>query len=298
MGYLFLGISIFAGLTKGFCGKKISNLVESYKDAMLTNFIRMLLCIVIGFGIVAVSGDISGLLIDTDSLFACMLSGFSTSFFVIFWIITVKKGAYMLLEVFLMLGVILTTVLCKIFFNEDIRINQYIGFVILIVAAYLMCSYNVSLKGAFTFKSAMLLIACAIGISLTDFSQKLYVETVSDSDTAVFNFYTYVFSSAILFVSYIICKVRDKGTFSADIGLVKGVFGTVVIMAICLFMNSFFKVLAAKELDAVTLFPLSQGTALILSSLMAAVFFKEKPNAKSIAGMISAFIGLLVINIL
>ena len=298
MGYLFLAVSIFAGLTKGFCGKKISGLVESYKDAMLTNFIRMVLCIVIGFGIIAFSGDVSLLSINKETLLITLLSGVSTSFFVILWIISVKQGAYMMLEVFLMLGVILTTVLCKIFFGEDIRINQYIGFGILVVAAYLMCSYNASLKGAFSFKSVVLLVACAIGMSLSDFSQKLYVEKVAEANTSVFNFYTYVFSSMVLLVSYLVCKAKTRGRIAGDIGLVKGIFGTVTIMAACLFINSFFKVLAAKELEAATLYPLSQGSALILSAVMAAVMFKEKPNTKSIAGMLLAFVGLLVINLL
>ena len=298
MGYLFLAISTFAGLTKGFCGKKISGQVESYKDAMLTNFIRMLLCIVIGFGLIAFSGDISLLYINKKTLLITLLSGVSTSLFVIVWIISVKQGAYMMLEVFLMLGVILTTVLCKIFFGEDIRLNQYIGFGMLVIAAYLMCSYNVSLKGAFSLKAILLLVTCAIGLSLSDFSQKLYVEIIPNANTSVFNFYTYVFSSAVLLISYIFCKIKAGGSISGDVSLVKDILGTVVIMATCLFINSFFKVLAAKELPAATLYPLSQGAALILSAVMAAVFFKEKPNAKSIAGMICGFAGLLVINLL
>ena len=298
MGYLFLAISVFAGLIKAFCGKKISNYVESYNDAMLTNFVRMLLCIVIGFGIVIFSGDLSALSIDAKSFFIILLSGVSTSLFVIMWVICVKQGAYMMLEVFLMLGVILTTILCRIFFGEEIRVNQYIGFVILVFAAYLMCSYNTALKGTFTFKSLVLLLACTISLSLSDFSQKLYVETASDVRTSIFNFYTYIFSSLVLSASFLIFKSKDKGPISADVKLVKSIFGTVAVMAICLFANSFFKVLAAKELDAATLFPLSQGTALILSSLMAAVFFKEKPSAKSIAGMICAFAGLIIINLL
>lgn len=41
MSYLFLSLSVLAGLIKGFCGKKVSGRVDSYKDAMLTNLLRM-----------------------------------------------------------------------------------------------------------------------------------------------------------------------------------------------------------------------------------------------------------------
>ena len=69
-------------------------------------------------------------------------------------------------------------------------------------------------------------------------------------------------------------------------------------MALCLFANSYFKTLAARHLNAVLLYPLNQGCALILSAIMSTVLFKEKLTLKAAIGMISAFAGLLIINIL
>ena len=48
MGYLFLGLALFAGVTKGYCGKRTSGYTKDFGDAILANCIRMLLCIVIG----------------------------------------------------------------------------------------------------------------------------------------------------------------------------------------------------------------------------------------------------------
>ena len=74
--------------------------------------------------------------------------------------------------------------------------------------------------------------------------------------------------------------------------------GYILLMALFLFANSYFKTLAAKHLSAVLLYPLNQGFALILSALMASVFFKEKLTAKAVIGIVTAFIGLLIINLL
>jgi len=68
-------------------------------------------------------------------------------------------------------------------------------------------------------------------------------------------------------------------------------------MALCLYLNSFFKTEAAALLPAAQLYPLTQGCGMILSSMMAAVCFGEKPNAKSIAGLGIAFAALLIINL-
>ena len=298
MGYLFLAIALFAGSLKGYCGKKVSGAIDGFKDAMLTNFIRMIFCIFIGFLTAIVICGIKALGINSEALISSFISGVTTAGFVIFWLISVKNGSYVMLDIFLMLGVIVTTVMCRIFFKEAIAIKQCIGFAVLIIAAYLMCSYNISLKGKFTFKSFLLLVLCGVSNGLTGFSQKMYVYMVPKGDSSVFNFYTYVFAALVLSVSYFICLSKDKdASLKADMKLAKNMTGIIFIMSVCLFANSYFLVLAAKSIPSAVLYPLVQGAALILSGLMAAFLFKEKPNAKSIAGMITAFIGLLIINL-
>lgn len=299
MGYLFLTIALAAGALKGFCGKKVSGSVNGFKDAMLTNFIRMLFCIIIGFVLCITGSGIDGLKLDSATVCSSVLSGVTTAGFVIFWLISVKNGSYVMLDVFLMLGIIVTTALCKVFFKEDIKVNQYIGFAILIFAAYLMCSYNISLKGRFTLKSFGLLVLCGVSNGLTSFSQKLYVYSVPEGDSSVFNFYTYIFAALVLGISYIICFAKEKqSSAKQDSALVKNMAGIILIMSVCLFSNSYFLVLAAKSIPAAVLYPLIQGGALIVSGLMAAFLFGEKPNVKSIAGMIIAFAGLIIINLL
>ena len=97
MGYLFLGISLLAGATKGFCGKKISGKVESMKSTFYVNIIRMILCAFIGFWVVAAEG-LPLLKIDGSTLIITALSGVSTSVFVASWIISVKRGAFVILK--------------------------------------------------------------------------------------------------------------------------------------------------------------------------------------------------------
>ena len=72
----------------------------------------------------------------------------------------------------------------------------------------------------------------------------------------------------------------------------------IAVMAIFLFCNSYFKTLAAADLPAVQLYPLSQGTALVLSMLMSALFFKEKIKPICVIGAIVLFIGLLFLNVI
>lgn len=293
MGYLFLAISILSGSAKGYCGKIISGKVQTLKGTFFMNFIRMALCICVGFFVVLSEGA-GNFVTDIPTLLITLLSGFGTAMFVVTWIISVRKGAYVMLDVFLMLGVGVTVALCKIFLDESIALNQYIGFGLLVVASYIMCSYSSKVKNKMTLKSFGLLVACGIFNGVTDFSQKLFVYTNPDASAAMFNFYTYVFSSVVLLLFFAITNYKEKAQNDAKS---KTVFLYILVMAICLFANSFFKTLAAKYISGATMYPLSTGAALIMSVLMAGILFKEKVNAKCILGVVIAFAGLIIINL-
>ena len=56
----------------------------------------------------------------------------------------------------------------------------------------------------------------------------------------------------------------------------KAIYRYIAAMALGLFVNSYFKVYAAASIPAVKLYPLNQGAALMISSVMAATAFKEK----------------------
>jgi multidrug transporter EmrE-like cation transporter len=88
---------------------------------------------------------------------------------------------------------------------------------------------------------------------------------------------------------------KDKAHFDKSLC---GKYMYIVIMSVMLIANSYFKTKAATHLDSAQLYPLNQGMALILSTLMASVFFKEKLTLKCVVGIFIAFIGLIVMNVL
>lgn len=294
MGYLCLLTALIAGAVKGYCGKKTSGYVSEYKDAVAANFIRMVLCIVIGFGVLAVQGNLELLKVNGQVLVISLISGVTTAVFVVCWLVSVKRGAYMMVDTFLMLGVFVTLILSKIFFAEEIGLKRWCGIIILLAAVLLMCSYNNKIKAKMSIKSLLILIACGAANGITDFSQKLFVKSVENGNVAVFNFYTYIFAAVSLILIY---PLLSRGSKS-NINNLKKIGIYIAIMSVCLFLNSYFKTVAAASIPAPQLYPLNQGAALIISSIMASVLFKERLTAKCVLGLCIAFIGLLVINVL
>ena len=85
MGYLFVLVAVLSGTIKGYCGKKTSSYTSNYRDAIFINMIRMVLCIVIGLAILGFQGNLSALQVGLTPLLIAMLSGITTTIFVVCW---------------------------------------------------------------------------------------------------------------------------------------------------------------------------------------------------------------------
>lgn len=295
MGYLFLSFALLAGAIKGYCGKKMGNVAANTEGAVLLSLLRMLLCVAISFVLLLPSGQIAYAVPSAKLIWLSMLSGFSTAFFVVSWLISVRRSAYMMVDVFLLLGTMLPMILGYFLFQEPISLRQWIGFAVLVFAVVLMCSYNNSIKTRLTLPSLLLLILCGGANGLTSLSQKLFVYGCPDVPVAVFNFYTYVFAGlalAVFFGLYYLCE--RPALERAERG---HPFVYVFIMAAMLSAHSLFLTLSASLLDSARLYPLSQGGGLILATLMASVFFGEKLKIKAIVGISLTFAALMLMNL-
>lgn len=303
MGYIFCVLALLMGATKGYCGKKTSGTISTFSDTMLFNAVRMLICIPIGLLFVFVyTSSLSGLAIDGKTLLISAVAGVSTSVFVVTWIAAVRTGAYMMVDVFLTLGVVVPVLACRVFFAEAVRWNQIVGILLLVVAAYIMCGYNNAIgKAQITPGSLLLLTVCGVANGITSFSQKWF-RYESTADVSVYNFYTYVFSAVILLLCWTVVhgKTSEKANSNGANrkAVIKKLAVYVVIMSLCLFLHSLFSTMAAGYLTSSQLYPLMQGGALVLSMCMCALFFGEKITSRCVLGICVTFAALLCINLL
>lgn len=299
IGYLFLALALLCGCTKGYCGKRSSGSLVHASDAMLMNTVRMLACILIGVGMVLVQGVWGQLALEGEVLLICLLSGVGNAMFVVSWLMSVRRGAYMMVDVFLLIGVVIPLLACRFLYGEQIRPVQWAGIAVLLVAGYIMCTYNASIKGRLSPTALALLVLCAVSNGVADLSQKMFVKTAPDVEISVFNLYTYMFAAVVLLIFCVLLRRREAKheQLRSPVAIVKPVFGYMLVMAVCLFLNVYFKTSAARYLDASQIYPLTQGAAVTLSVLMATFLFHERINLKAIVGVVLSFVALLLINV-
>ena len=297
IGYLYLAIALFAGLAKGFCGKQTSRDMQTFRDCLFINFMRMLFGALVGFLLVLPSGGIGALAFGGFELFIYALGGISITVFSVLWMYAYKEDAYVFLNIFTMLGSIVTCLLGLIVYGDKVKWNQWLGMALLLLAVVIMSKYNKQLKGRLSLKSILILVFGCLGSAVADFSQKVYMREVGKS-VAAYNFYIYLFAFLSLAIFVGIFLAKEKGFKVTPVISSKKSILVYFAMAFFLFLNTSSKTLAAGELTTAQIYPVLQGANLICSALMAHILFKEKTNVKSISGMAIAFAGLLIMNLL
>ncbi len=302
LGLLFITISVSAGVAKGYCGKRIGTYAETITDSAKLNVLRMILCSAITVVVIAFQGNLKNILsVSPLTLIVSALCALSMSIFIIAWLMAVRGTAYMLVNVFLNLGVIIPIALGTIVFDESIGIKQIIGILILLVAIWLMLGYNKQLNSKFTFKNFLVLLACGIFNGLSDFflgstskiSDKFGGGDLGVIDTTVFSLFLYLFSFILLLGYTLTAHVAHH---KAKIKINKRIVITMSLMAAFLFINTYFKSLAGANLTSFVLFSTNTGLSLVFASIMAAYALKEHPNLKSIIGIVLTFIALFFLK--
>ena len=295
MGYLFLAIALLTNNIKGYCGKQMSRYSAKLNDTLLICFFRMLMCIGTSAIILAVTGGFFGLEITPKLIGYAAFSGISTAILVAAWLFAANSSGYMMLEVFQMLGVGVTILMSFVIYKEEITVRDIIGFCILVFAAYLM---HAGTKIKPTLKTLAVVILCGLANGMTDFSQKAFIYSGLDTTTAQFQLCSYVFAAVTLIILYTAMtagkKTEEKNGATA---ILKKTWYFVLIMAVCLYANSYFKTEAANYLSAAKLYTLSQGGTMAIGTLMSAFLFKEKLTLKSGISIAITFLGLLIINL-
>ena len=296
MGYLFLALALSAGLMKAYCGKRSSSAVTRTSDAITITTVRMLMCCGIGLVLPFLAGE-SLVPSSPKILLIALACGVFSACFVVLWLLSVRNTMYMMVEVFVAGGVILPLVLCNVIYGEPIGPLDAIGVFLLLVGIYCMSRGEKTKKEKWSFGGFLLLILVALSSGATDFTQKIYINEFPGESSLVFNFYVYVFATAVLLIANLFLKIKNNEPRATSLAVIKPIWGYVAIMAVGLFLNSYFKTRAAGYLDAVVLYPVNQGLAILLSTVMATLLFREKLNARALLGIALTLVAIILINI-
>ena len=303
-GYIFLAITVFIGVSKGYCGKKSSAYINGITDGLIMQAMRLILCVVIGAVLFAFNNSTQ---IDFTVVLISLLNGTANAVFLLSWLFAVKKGAYLFVDICLTSGgILIPCILSSLLFGDKITALQYIGIIIMLIAVFVMNGYNSAItKKKIKYTEILLLLCVAISNGLMGFCEKYFSHhiknTVLNCDLSVFSLMSFAFAAIILLAAiFLICAKNQCNIINvAKTFPLKQLWIYILLISALLFFDSYFTTLTNTFIsNTVLIYPLKFGSNLILSAIMAATLFKEKINLQSVLGMFLITVSIVFINVI
>lgn len=292
MGTIYIGIIMLCRVAQAFCNKFASNNVNGTGCFLKYTAYRNLLSGMLGLILILIAG--TGFKFNASTVFISLLSGVSLACSTILGIVALRNGTMALTSIFGTAGLLIPVIAGVFLFDTPISIGQCLGIILFFVAAFLLISSSRKIYTGFSFKTLLLLIGVLLAEGSTMLAQQMFAFYVPDGDVSVFSLFSFGIPGICLLL-YVLVNTK-KYSADSNAKLTPKLLGLGAILSVAVFIINQLATLAASILSPAVLFTFINGGGTIISTIVAALVFKEKITLKSALGVILGIAALLIIK--
>lgn len=294
MIYVYLFSILIARVVQAVFSKRSSNEVKSI--ALTVRYTAYQYAISTALGLILLLTDVSGGKINAATVIIALLSGVSLFFSTFFSIYGMKSGTVSLVSMFGTAGLLVPIIAGVFLFDQPISLMQGVGTAIFFVSAWLLIKNSKNTYNGFSFKTFLLLLGSMLANGTTMLAQQMYTHYVPDGSISLFSFLSFGTVAAAGYPTALVMGKTEKYK-GANIKLGKTLYICGIALAAAVFVINQFATTLTALLPPVFLFTFINGGGTIISTLVAAVIYKEKLSVYSILGVITGIGSMVLIKL-
>lgn len=232
-----------------------------------------------------------------DILFAA-IGGITAGLCNLCYVTSLYHGPLSLSSVFIGLGPILPVVLAGLVLHQVPTGIQYVGLALTIIVLVIVNMGPVDKRPSFKWFILALLAFLMYGLQLFTFN--LHNSYVENPNNAQFMGMLYIFCAATFAIGFVVMRNKTRSDEAEQELLAKLNYKLILVFAVIQaatngIANALY-VQAAGSIPAVVLYPTVETSSLLLTSIVAFVFFKEKITKTGIIALILGCAGVALLN--
>ena len=291
MGVFYIGTILLLRVVQNYYGKKVSGIFPKTADGRM-RYLTLSFGISSAFSALLLIASWKNMRFDWTTVLLAAGSGFALVAAQLCSSLALQSGTMVINSVFGTAGLIVPCIFGMLFFEEPMSLWQWIGIAVFIGASWLLASSQKDTYSNFSWKTVLLLIGSFLSNGATMLCQKTLTYVNPDASITLFSFFTFAVP-AVVFGLLLLAEKRDAEKERLD----KQIYLPVLLLAIAVFIINQFATSATEYVSSAVLFSLINGGNTIIAAVIAAVCFRERPTARSVAGLILGLGALMVINI-
>ena len=244
---------------------------------------------------IIVGGDFS--FISLDILFAA-IGGITAGACNLCYVMSLYHGPLSLSSVTLGLGPIVPVILAAIFLGQMPTGIKIVGLIVTILVMILVNMGPIDKRPSM--KWFLLAMGAFLMYGLQLFTFNMHYAYVENPNNAQFMGMLYIFCALTFAVGYVVIKNKTKNDATETEVLANLNYKMILLFAVIQagsngLANALY-VKAAADIPAVVLYPTVETGSMLLTSIVAFAFFKEKMTKQGIAALILGMIGVTLLN--
>ena len=289
MNYILLTISIiFETLKNGYVNYFGKNLFVTMKDTILFSIVSGIGAIIFFLFSVNVFA-VSGYSLAMAAIFSLISAG--ANYFSLMSFATGPMSASTLLVY--MGSMVIPAVFGTLYYNQDITTLRVVGLVLMVVS--LVLSLDLKKDKSMTGKWLLYSALSFLFWGLVGICQQVHQNSAYAGEINEFLFWSFVMMTVLFVALYFVLgnkeQQQDGYVIKSKASVLVMVSG--VLIAVVYKINLYL----AGVMPGMVFFPIVNGGVLLLSSLCAMIFFKEKLNTKQKIGMLIGVASVCVLGI-
>lgn len=299
MAALYIGIIMICRVVQAIFSKQSSNEVKNMTMLVGYNGFKHSISAILGILLIIFAGN--GFKADFLTVAIATLSGLSlfVSSFCGIW--AVKSGTISLSSIFSTAGMIIPIIAGVFLYDKKVMPLQILGLFMFFVSAYLLIGASKKIYTNFSFKTMLLLVGSLVSNGATMLCQELFTAKVPDGDVSVFSFFSFGTIAILTSAMFLVMskrnakKKQNDGEQKAN-GLTKNLVICGLFLAAAVFIINQLATICTKLVSPIVLFTLINGGGTIISTIVAAIMYKEKITKRSGIGIIIGVLSLVIIK--
>ncbi len=295
MAALYIGIILLFRVVQAVFSKRSSNEVRGIPMVIGYSAYRMLLSALMAIPLLLIVGNgfrMPGLTLPIAAFSGVML--FCSSMCSIF---AMKTGSVSLCSLFATAGLLIPCFAGIFLFDQPIHPMQWVGIGIFFVSAVLLIGSSRKICAGFGKKTVFLLLGSLLSNGCTMLAQQMFTRYVPDGDVSMFSFLSFGTIGLLCTVVFaFLCLRRREGGIPTDWKLNKVLLLCGFALAVAVFVINQLATLSTALVSPVVLFTFINGGDMMISTLVAALLYRERLTPQSVAGVLCGAVSLIIVQ--
>ena len=293
MATLYIGIILIFRVVQAVFNKRSSIEIKNIPMLIGYNAYKNAISAVLGLFLIVIARN--GFKADPLTLLIASLSGVSLFFSGFCSIFAMKSGTVSLSSMFGTAGMIVPILAGAIFFGQPVAPMQILGLGLFFCSAYLLIGSSKKMFSNFSYKTVILLIGTLVCNGCTMLSQQMFTRYVPNGDVSVFSFLSFGIIALLSGLFYVFYGAKNKSE-RENIKQSKSLLLCGVALAVAVFVINQLATLSTALVSPIILFAFINGGGTIISTVVAAILYKEKITKRSAFGVLIGILSLLLIK--